>query len=102
MADGVIDLISDTHTRPSAAMRRAMAEAEVGSAQDGEDPTVNRLEAVVAELLGHEAAIFVPSGTMANQVAIRVHCRPGDAILAHPTAHTFNFEANGPAVNAGV
>ena len=96
-----IDLVSDTHTKPTPAMRRAMAEAEVGSSQDGEDPTVNRLEAVVAELLGHEAAIFVPSGTMANQIAIRIHTRPGDAILAHPTAHTFNFEANGPAVNSG-
>ena len=102
MAERVIDLISDTHTKPTPEMRRAMAGAEVGSSQDGEDPTVNQLEAVVAELLGHEAAIFVPSGTMANQIAIRIHCRPGDAILAHPTAHTFNFEANGPAVNAGV
>lgn len=102
MIDRPVDLISDTHTKPTPAMRRAMADAEVGSSQDGEDPTVSRLEAVVAELLGHEAAIFVPSGTMANQIAIRIHTRPGDAILAHPTAHTFNFEANGPAVNSGV
>lgn len=97
-----VDLYSDTITRPSPAMRRAMAEAEVGDEQYGEDPTVNRLQERVAALLGHEAALYLPSGTMANQIALRVHCRPGDEVLAHPTAHTFNFESGGPGAIAGV
>jgi threonine aldolase len=97
-----VNLRSDTFTRPTAGMRRFMAEAEVGDEQYGEDPTVNRLQEMVAALLGHEAALFLPSGTMANQIALRVHCRPGDEVLAHPTAHTFNFETGGPAAIAGV
>ena len=82
-----IDLFSDTVTRPTAAMRRAMAEAEVGDEQNREDPTVNRLQGMVAELLGKEAALFMPSGTMCNQVAFAVHCRPGDEILEAPRVH---------------
>ena len=78
-----VDLFSDTVTRPTPAMRRAMAEAEVGDEQLREDPTVNRLQDTVAELLGKEAALFLPSGTMCNQVAFAVHCRPGDEILLH-------------------
>jgi threonine aldolase len=97
-----IDLSSDTQTRPSAAMRRYMAEAEVGDEQNFEDPTVRRLEEMVAALLGKEAAVFLPSGTMCNEIALRVHCRPGDEVLIHPTAHPLHFESGGPAALAGV
>ena len=78
MTEIAVDLISDTVTRPTPAMRRAIAEADVGDEQNREDPTVNRLQEKVAELLGTEAALFLPSGTMCNQVAFAVHCRPGD------------------------
>lgn len=98
----LVDLRSDTVTRPTAAMRRAMADAEVGDDVFGEDPTVNRLEARVAELLGKEAAIFVPSGTMANQIAIRVLTEPGDEVILEADAHPFHYEAGGAAVIAGV
>lgn len=81
------DLRSDTVTRPTEGMRRAMVAAEVGDDCYGDDPTVRELEARVAERLGKPAALFVPSGTMANQLAVRLHCRPGDAIAAHPGAH---------------
>jgi len=83
-------------------MRRAMVDAEVGDDVFGEDPTVNRLEARVAELLGKEAAIFVPSGTMANQIAIRVLTEPGDEVILEADAHPFHYEAGGAAVIAGV
>jgi threonine aldolase len=96
-----VDLISDTVTRPSAAMRRAMADAEVGDEQNREDPTVNRLQERVAALLGKEAALFLPSGTMCNQVAFAVHCRAGDEILLHETAHPLLYEAGGPAALVG-
>jgi threonine aldolase len=96
-----VDLFSDTVTRPTPAMRRAMAEADVGDEQNREDPTVNRLQAMVAELLGKEAALFLPSGTMCNQVAFAVHCRPGDEILMHETAHPLLYEAGGPAAMVG-
>ncbi len=96
-----IDLYSDTQTRPTPAMRRAMAEAPVGDEQRGEDPSVNRLCETVAELLGKEAAVFLPSGTMCNEIAILVHCRPGDEIIADTTAHIINAEGGGPAVFAG-
>jgi len=96
-----VDLSSDTVTRPTPAMRRAMAEAEVGDEQNREDPTVNRLQAMVAELLGKEAALFMPSGTMCNQVAFAVHCRPGDEILMHEMAHPLLYEAGGPAALVG-
>ena len=79
-------------------MRRAIAEAEVGDEQKGEDPTVNRLQMMVADLLGKEAALFLPSGTMCNEIAIKVHTRPGDAILADRLAHVFGSEAGGPAL----
>lgn len=97
----MINLYSDTQTRPSAAMRQAMAEAEVGDEQRGEDPTVNALNARVAELLGKEAAVFLPSGTMCNEIALLVHCRPGDEILCDKTSHILNYEAGGPAALAG-
>lgn len=87
-----IDLRSDTVTRPTAEMRRAMAEAEVGDDVYGEDPTVNRLEARAAEIFGREAAIFVPTGTMGNQIAIKIHTRPGQEIICEERAHIFNWE----------
>ncbi|MCS7255913.1 MAG: beta-eliminating lyase-related protein, partial [Thermomicrobium sp.] len=77
----MIDLISDTVTRPTPEMRRVMAEAEVGDEQLGEDPSVNRLQEMVAELTGKEAALFLPSGTMCNLIGIKVHTRPGDRII---------------------
>ena len=96
-----VDLFSDTVTRPTPAMRRAMAEAEVGDEQNREDPTVNRLQAMVAELLGKDAALFMPSGTMCNQVSFAVHCRAGDEILFHELAHPLLYEAGGPAALIG-
>jgi threonine aldolase len=95
--NGLIDLYSDTQTRPSPAMRLAMAEAEVGDEQRGEDPTTKRLEERVAELLGKEAAVFLPSGTMCNQIAMAVHCTAGDEIVAADSAHVFSSEAGGAA-----
>ncbi len=97
-----VDLRSDTVTRPTAAMRRAMAEAEVGNDLYGEDPTVARLEALYAEMVGKEAAVFVPSGVMANQVAIRTHTRPGSFVVAGSSQHVVVFEYGGSARNAGV
>jgi threonine aldolase len=97
----MINLFSDTQTKPSAAMRKAMLEAEVGDEQRGEDPTVNALCERVADLLGKEAAIFLPSGTMCNEIALLVHCRPGDEILCDRTSHILNYEAGGPAALAG-
>jgi threonine aldolase len=96
-----INLYSDTQTRPTPAMRRAMAEAEVGDEQRGEDPTVNRLCETAAGLLGKEAAVFLPSGTMCNEIALLVHCRPGDEIIAEESAHIVQFEGGGPAAFAG-
>jgi threonine aldolase len=101
MSGITVDLVSDTITRPGPAMRRAMAEAEVGDEQNREDPTVNRLQEMVAGLLGKEAALFLPSGTMCNQVAFAVHCRAGDEILLHETAHPLLYEAGGPAALVG-
>src|SRR6266704_581917 len=90
--EGVVDLRSDTVTRPTAEMRRAMAEAEVGDDVYGEDPTVNRLEQRATEMFAREAAIFVPSGTMGNQIAIKIHTRPGQEIICEERAHIFNYE----------
>ncbi len=98
----MIDLYSDTRTRPTAAMRRAIAEAEVGDEQVFEDPTTNRLRERVCELLGKEDAVFLPSGTMCNEIALAVHCRPGDEVLAHETSHLVHYEAGGPGAIAGV
>lgn len=96
-----IDLVSDTATRPSPEMRQAMVQAEVGDEQRGEDPSTNLLCARVASLLGKEAALFLPSGVMCNQVAILVHCRPGDKIFADESAHIVGSEAGAPAALAG-
>jgi threonine aldolase len=97
-----VDLFSDTVTRPTQEMRRFMCDAEVGDEQKFEDPTVNLLQEMVAELLGKEAALFLPSGTMCNEIAIRVHCHPGDEMIAHRTAHPIHYESGGPAALAGV
>jgi threonine aldolase len=97
-----IDLRSDTVTRPSPAMRRAMAEAPVGDDQYGEDPSVNLLQERIAALLGKEAALFVPSGTMANQIALKVLTRPGDDVIVGEHAHMMWHEAGAAAANSGV
>src|SRR5262249_16394156 len=101
-ANRLIDLSSDTSTRPSAAMRKAMAAAEVGDEQKGEDPTTNALQARVADLLGKEAAVFLPSGTMCNHIALLVHGRPGDEVIAADIAHIFTSEAGGGSAFAGL
>lgn len=101
MKEGPINLYSDTQTRPTPAMLEAMATAEVGDEQHGLDPSVNRLCERVAELLGKKAALFLPSGTMCNEIAILVHCRPGDEIYAHESAHIITSEAGGPAALTG-
>jgi len=88
----IVDLRSDTVTRPTPEMRRAMAEAEVGDDVYGEDPTINRLEQRAAEIFSREAAIFVPSGTMGNQIAIKVHTQPGQEVICEERAHIFNYE----------
>lgn len=98
----VIDLRSDTVTRPSEAMRRAMAQAEVGDDAYGEDPTVRELEERTADLVGLPAALFVSSGTQANQIAVGVYCRPGDELIAEAGSHCFNFETGGVAALWGV
>ena len=97
-----INLYSDTQSRPSRAMKEAMMRAEVGDEQGGSDPTVWELCDRSAALLGKEAAMFLPSGTMCNQVAIATHCRPGDEILAHEDAHIQSSEAGGPGAISGV
>jgi threonine aldolase len=102
MADQMIDLRSDTVTRPSVAMRTAMCNAEVGDDVFGEDPTVNLLQAKVAMLLGKEDALFVPSGTMGNQTCIKVHTQPGDEIIVERDAHIFNYETAGGAFLSSV
>jgi threonine aldolase len=96
-----VNLLSDTQTRPTPAMREAMATAEVGDEQIGDDPTVNRLCDRVAELMGKEAAVFMPSGTMCNVAATLTHCRPGDEILAHETAHIISREGGAHAALGG-
>jgi threonine aldolase len=95
-----VELYSDTKTRPTEGMRRAIADAEVGDEQDFEDPTTNRLQERVADLLGKEAALFLPTGTMCNEIAYAVHCEAGDEIVADRTAHPLNAESAGPAVIA--
>jgi threonine aldolase len=97
-----VDLRSDTITQPTPAMRQCMAEAEVGDDVFGDDPTVQKLEAQTAALLGKEAAVFVPSGTMANQLALRAHTEPGDEVLVESNAHIYFYEAGAPAALAGV
>jgi threonine aldolase len=97
-----IDLRSDTVTKPTPAMRKRMAEAEVGDDVFGEDPTINALQKKVAGILGKEKALFVPSGTMANQLAIKAHTQPGDEVILDATSHPFNYEGGAGAVLSGV
>ncbi len=99
---GFIDLRSDTVTRPSPVMRRAIAEAEVGDDVFGDDPTVQRLEEKTAELLGHEAALYVPSGTMANQVSLRMLTNPGDEVLCETGSHVVNYEVAAASALSGI
>ena len=98
----MIDLRSDTATKPTAGMRAAMAAAEVGDEQLREDPTVNELQRRAAELLGHEASLFLPTATMANQIALRVITRPGGELIAEERTHVLVYEAGGAAVHSGL
>lgn len=98
----VVDLRSDTLTRPTAAMRQAMMEAEVGDDVFGEDPTINRLQEKIVELTGMEAALFVTSGTQGNQVSVNAHTRPGQEVICDRNCHIFNYESGSPAMLAGV
>jgi threonine aldolase len=98
----MIDLRSDTVTKPTAAMRKAMAEAEVGDDVYGEDPTVNLLQERAAEIFGKEAALFCPTGSMGNQIAVKLHTKPGDEIIIEERGHIYNWEMGTPAVAAGV
>ncbi|MDX1968911.1 MAG: GntG family PLP-dependent aldolase [Planctomycetaceae bacterium] len=102
MKYGVIDLRSDTVTRPTPGMRRAIADAEVGDDMAGEDPTVNRLEAKICELLGKPAAVYACSGTQSNQMGVRAHCQSGDELLIEESGHIANWEAGGAAVLSAV
>lgn len=97
-----IDLRSDTVTRPTPSMRAAMAQAEVGDDVLGDDPTVIALQKRVAEIMGKPAAVFVPSGSMANQTAIRAHCEPGDEVICHADSHIIHYETGAPAALSGV
>ena len=98
----MIDLRSDTITKPSAKMLDAMLRAKVGDDVYGEDPTVKRLENLVADYFGMDRAMFFPSGTMANQVAIKLHTNPGDQVIAHKYSHVYNYEGGGASFNSGV
>jgi threonine aldolase len=102
MAERVIDLRSDTVTKPSPAMRAFIAAAEVGDDMSGEDPTVNKLQETVAAYFGMESSLFVPSGTMSNQIAVRAHTQPGDELICEATSHVYVWEAGGPAALSGV
>jgi threonine aldolase len=98
----ILDLRSDTVTRPTAAMRQAMAGAEVGDDVLGDDPTVIALQDRIAEIMGKEAAVYVPSGTMANQAAIRAHTEPGDEVICHKDSHIIHYETGAPAALSSV
>ena len=98
----MIDLRSDTVTKPTPEMRKAMAEAEVGDDVYGEDPTVNLLQERAAEIFGKEAALFCPTGSMGNQIAVKLHTKPGDEVIIEERGHIFNYEMGTPAVVAGV
>lgn len=102
MADRIIDLRSDTVTRPTQGMRQAIANAEVGDDVLGDDPSVIRLQERIAAMMGKEAACFVPTGTMANQTAIRSQCEPGDEVIGHEDSHIIHYETGSPAALSGV
>src|SRR5215472_10722483 len=96
-----IDLRSDTVTRPTPAMLEAMMTARVGDDVFGEDPTINTLEAMAARMFGMEAALYCPSGTMSNQIAIKCHTQPGDEVICEKSAHVYVYEGGGIAFNSG-
>jgi len=98
----MIDLVSDTVTQPSPEMRKAMANAEVGDSQRGEDPTANRLQDTISELLNKDASLFLPSSTMANEIAYKVFTRPGDELILDRQSHTIDYEGGAPAMLSGV
>ena len=98
----IIDLRSDTVTKPTVGMRQAMASADVGDDVYGEDPTVNRLELMAAELLGKEAALFVPTGVMGNQLCVRLHTQPGDEVIVEGSAHLIRYEGGSASSMSGV
>ncbi|MBK7104149.1 MAG: low-specificity L-threonine aldolase [Ignavibacteriae bacterium] len=98
----IIDLRSDTVTRPSQGMRKAMYDAEVGDDVFKEDPTLNKLQEMIAELLSKESALFVPSGVMGNQICLNVHTNPGDEVICEADAHIFQYESGSPAVLSGI
>ena len=102
MSQELIDLRSDTVTKPTPGMRAAMAQADVGDDVIDVDPTVEKLQKRTAELLGKEAALFMPSGSMTNQVAVRLHCRPGDEFLCEAGCHIFNYEQGAFAQLSGI
>ncbi len=102
MSDALIDLRSDTVTRPTPGMLAAMTSAPLGDDVYGEDPTMNRLQERLADMLGKEAAVFVPSGTMSNQIGVRVHCRPGDEFICETGCHIYNYEQGAYAQLSGV
>ena len=102
MPNNVLDFRSDTVTKPTPGMRAAMAQAEVGDDVFGEDPTLNALQERIADLLGKEAAVFVPSGSMSNQIGVRVHCGPGDELICEAGCHIYNYEQGGYAQLSGV
>jgi threonine aldolase len=102
MSNDYVDLRSDTVTRPTAGMREAMATAEVGDDVFDDDPSVHRLQERLAEMLGKEAALYVPSGTMSNQIAVRIHCRPGDELICERGCHIYRYEQGGFAQLSGV
>src|SRR5688572_31511152 len=102
MTQPYVDLRSDTVTKPSPAMRAAMASAEVGDDVIDVDPTTERLQQFTAELLGKEAAIFMPSGSMTNQIAVRIHCKPGDEFICEAGCHIYNYEQAAYAQLSGV
>lgn len=102
MKSSIIDLRSDTLTKPTPEMRKAMSECEVGDDVYGEDPTINRLQSMMAELFGKESALFVPTGVMGNQIAIAIHTQRGDEIIVESESHIFHYETAAPAVISGV
>jgi threonine aldolase len=101
MPPEMIDVRSDTVTRPTPAMLEAMLRADVGDDVYGEDETVNALQSEAANLFGHEAALFCPTGTMTNQIGLRVHLRPGDEVICHALAHVYLYEGGGIAATSG-
>ncbi|MGZ4551488.1 MAG: threonine aldolase family protein, partial [Blastococcus sp.] len=102
MAESLVDLRSDTVTKPTPAMRRVMAEAEVGDDVYGEDPSITALEERVAAMFGHEAGLFVPSGTMGNQIGMRLVCEPGQEVLCDADAHVVTYEMGAAAAIFGI